>query len=183
MDLRLTALLCLAQVEEALTGAEVAEEKKPTIIARQHRRQLRQQCQVLAIQVDRQRALQRRTLDSPRRNHRQRRRRSRRTQSRRLSQNGSTARSTISSLSMIQSELSEIHRPLRRGLTLACVPRHLCCRGRNYAEIFLQLPPPDQYPDYYQLIQRPVSFQLVRVRPFSFPHLKLDANTKPAIPA
>lgn len=27
----------------------------------------------------------------------------------------------------------------------------------------MHLPPQDQYPDYYQLIQRPVSFQLVRV--------------------
>lgn len=37
--------------------------------------------------------------------------------------------------------------------------------GRQLAPIFLQLPPQEQYPDYYALITRPVSFQLVRVRP------------------
>ena len=38
------------------------------------------------------------------------------------------------------------------------------CSGRTYAPIFMNLPDRDLYPDYYQLIQRPVSFQLVRVR-------------------
>ena len=44
------------------------------------------------------------------------------------------------------------------------ITRTLPTSGRALAPIFVHLPPQAQYPDYYQLIQRPVSFQLVRVR-------------------
>jgi len=36
--------------------------------------------------------------------------------------------------------------------------------GRRLADVFVQLPPKELYPDYYQLIAKPVSLHLVRVR-------------------
>ena len=36
--------------------------------------------------------------------------------------------------------------------------------GRRLADVFVQLPPKELYPDYYQLIVKPVSLHLVRVR-------------------
>lgn len=42
--------------------------------------------------------------------------------------------------------------------------------GRVLSEVFMQVPPQAQYPDYYQLIARPISFQLVRVSLAFFPY-------------
>ncbi|KAK9900720.1 Bromodomain-containing protein [Cystobasidium minutum MCA 4210] len=36
--------------------------------------------------------------------------------------------------------------------------------GRVLSDVFMQVPPQSQYPDYYQLIAKPISFQLVRSR-------------------
>jgi hypothetical protein len=36
--------------------------------------------------------------------------------------------------------------------------------GRVLSEVFMQVPPQSSYPDYYQVISKPISFQLVRSR-------------------
>jgi hypothetical protein len=36
--------------------------------------------------------------------------------------------------------------------------------GRKYSEFFMELVPREEYPDYYALIKRPMSFDIVQVR-------------------